>query len=302
MLNHKYDPRLKKYEELRQTFACGEHILEELAAELKPAKNKELPRQSWIITGARGAGKSHLLALLYYRVLEDKKLSRSWIPLLFPEELFGVESLYRLLLHVFENAFKGEAGKKVPAEFREEFREIKKIRLTGNLKQKRESKHQLAGQLFQLLVKLNTRLKKSFILMLENLQYLLREQLPVEDVKHLRSFMNEQPGVLVIVGTALTVFDEITDYGKPFYHFFRIRSMENLEREPIIAFLMKLAAYRKDEVIEGRIDANRRYIYLYQLLTGGNPRLVLFLYELLLDHERLDTYMVLEKLSALTPY
>ena len=302
MLDNKYDPRLKKFEELEQTFACGETIFEELTEGLKPGKNKELSRQSWVITGARGAGKSHLLALLYYRVKKDKKLSKYWLPLLFPEELFGVDSLYRMMLQVLEYIFKSDSASGLPAEFREEFLEIKKIRITGGPKQKRETKHQLAKQLFDLLIKLGSALKKSFILMLENLQYLFREQLPTDDVKLLRSFMNEQPGVFIIIGTALTVFDEIADYGKPFYHFFRVRAMGNLEREEIVDFLLKLSAYRKDEGIEERIEANRRYIYLYQLLTGGNPRLLLFLYELLLGNETLDTYMILGKIAELTPY
>jgi hypothetical protein len=301
MLDNKYDPRLKKQDELQQTFACGESVLEELAAELKPGKKKELPRQSWIITGARGAGKSHLLALLYYRVKEDKELPKHWLPLLFPEELFGVDSLYRLLLQVFERIIKGDNAGLVPQEIKEGLREIKTVRLSGGLKQKKETRHRLAKELFQLLSEFKKAAGKSLILMLENLQYLFRDQLAEEDMKLLRGFMNEQPGVFIIIGTALTVFDEITDYGKPFYHFFRIRGLQNLERQETVDFLLKLASFRNDEGIDRRIEGNRRYIYLYQILTGGNPRLVLFLYELLLNHDILDTHMILSKITELTP-
>lgn len=302
MLINKYDPRLKKLDELEQTFACGEKILDELAAELKPGKDNQLSRQSWIITGARGAGKSHLLTLLYHRVKNDETLSRYWWPVIFPEELFGVDSLYRLLIQVFEHIFKGDGASSILPEIKNEFSAIKKIRITGNLKQKSQTAHSLAGQLFDLLAKLKSITNKSFILMWENLQYLLREQLSEDDVKHLRGFMSERQDVFIIIGTALTVFDEISDYGKPFYHFFRLRGMDNLERVEIVDFLLKLAAFRKDEGINGRVEKNRRYIYLYQLLTGGNPRLILFLYELLLGHENLDTYMILEKITELTPY
>ncbi len=302
MLINKYDPRLKKLDELEQTFACGTKILDELVAELKPGKDNQPSRQSWIITGARGAGKSHLLTLLYHRVKKDETLSRYWWPVIFPEELFGVDSMYRLLLQVFEHIFKGDGASPIPPEIKDEFSAIKKIRITGNLKQKKQTAHCLAGQLFDLLAKLKAVTNKSFIMMWENLQYLLREQLSEDDLKHLRSFMSEHQDVFIIIGTALTVFDEISDYGKPFYHFFRLRGMDNLEREEIVDFLLKLAAFRKDEGIDGRIEKNRRYIYLYQLLTGGNPRLILFLYELLLGHENLDTYMILEKITELTPY
>jgi tetratricopeptide (TPR) repeat protein len=302
MLINKYDPRLKKLDELEQTFACGTKILDELVAELKPGKDNQLSRQSWIITGARGAGKSHLLTLLYHRVKNDETLSRYWWPVIFPEELFGVDSMYRLLLQVFEHIFKGDGASLIPPEIKDEFSAVKKIRITGNLKQKKQTAHSLASQLFNLLAKLKAVTNKSFILMWENLQYLLREQLSEDDMKHLRSFMSERQDVVIIIGTALTVFDEISDYGKPFYHFFRLRGMDNLEREEIVDFLLKLAAFRKDEGIDGRIEKNRRYIYLYQLLTGGNPRLILFLYELLLGHENLDTYIILEKITELTPY
>ncbi|HLP44317.1 MAG TPA: hypothetical protein VK469_00115, partial [Candidatus Kapabacteria bacterium] len=302
MLKNKYDPRLKKLDELEQTFACGEKIAEELIEELKPGKNNELSRQSWIITGARGAGKSHLLTLLYHRIKKDEALSRRWQPVIFPEELFGVDSIYRLLLQVFDHIFKGDGASLTPQEIRDKFIEIKKNRITGSLKEKKQTSHMLAKQLFELLVKLKSVTGKSFILMLENLQYLLREQLSADDARHLRGFMSENPDVFIIIGTALTVFDEISDYGKPFYHFFRIRSMDNLGRQEIMDFLLKLAAFRKDEGIDERIEKNRRYIYLYQLLTGGNPRLILFLYELLLGNEKLDTYMILEKITELTPY
>jgi DNA-binding Lrp family transcriptional regulator len=302
MLKYKYDPRLKKLEELEHTFACGEKILDELVKNLKPGKNNELSQQSWIITGAHGAGKSHLLVLLYYHVMGNKELYNYWWPLIFPEELHTVDSLYRLLIQVFAYIFKGEAASIIPREIRNELQEIRKVRITGTPKQKKEIRHHLAKQLFQLLVKCKNMTGKVFIFMLENLQYLFREQLPGDDVKHLRSFMNEHPGTFVIIGTALTVFDEIKDYGKPFFHFFKIRGMDNMEGQEIIEFLLKLAAFRQDEGIEEKIEKNRRYIYLYRVLTAGNPRLILFLYELLLDNDTLDTYMILEKITELTPY
>ncbi|UCH97164.1 MAG: winged helix-turn-helix transcriptional regulator, partial [Candidatus Aminicenantes bacterium] len=105
-----------------------------------------------------------------------------------------------------------------------------------------------------------------------------------------------------IIGTALTVFDEIENYGKPFFHFFRLRHLENLDRQGIIDFLTKIAAFRGDEGMESKIERNRHYIYTYTLLTGGNPRLVLFLYELLLDNNHLDTDKILGKIMELTPY
>lgn len=114
--------------------------------------------------------------------------------------------------------------------------------------------------------------------------------------------MSEHPGVFIILGTALTVFNVIENYGKPSYHFFRICSMESLDQRGIIDFLTKTAAFRNDKGIEEKIGDNRHYINIYRLLTGGNPRLILFLYELLLDNLNLNTEMILGKISELTPY
>ncbi len=187
-------------------------------------------------------------------------------------------------------------------KWREQFRNLKKIRLQGSPNQKKDQKHQLAKDLFELLAEIGKNTEKRFIFMLENLQDLLRDQLPEADIKLLRSFLNECPELFIIIGTALTVFNEITDYGKPFYHYFRIRSMETMSRQGMVDFLLKIAAYRKDEGLENKIENSRKYIYLFQLLTGGNPRLVLFLYDLLLGNDTLDTYMILEKITELTPY
>jgi predicted transcriptional regulator len=54
--------------------------------------------------------------------------------------------------------------------------------------------------------------------------------------------------------------------------------------------------------MENKIERNRHYIYTYTLLSGGNPRLILFLYELLLDNLHLDTEKILGKIMELTPY
>ncbi len=299
---NKYDPRLKKHEELEKTFVCGEHILAELFKSLKPGKDQKLTRQSWILTGPRGAGKSHLLVLLYRKIRADKTLSAYWHPLSFQEELFDVDSLYRLLLKILENLFNSLKSTKKLVGAKEQYLELKKIRITGNLKQKKEKRHRLAKELMNLLAGVREITGKKIILMLENLQHLFRDQMPEDDLKLLRGFMNENPDVFIIMGTALAVFDEIENYGKPFYHFFRLRSLDSLDHHGIIDFLIKTAEFRGDRDFPQKTETNRHYIFVYRLLTGGNPRLILFLYELLLDNEKIDTEMILTKISELTPY
>ncbi|MCP4681679.1 MAG: AAA family ATPase [Desulfobacterales bacterium] len=302
MTINKYDPRKKKYGELAETFICGENILKEILEDLEADRKGKTTRQSWIITGPRGAGKSHLITLLYREIVKSKKLFPYWRPLIFPEEIFKIDSLYRLLLAVLENFFRNVEDSERMVEYESHFYELKKTRLKGNQKRKREQKQALAKELLDLLLSAREASGKKIILMLENLQYLLRDQIPEDDQKLLRGFLNENPQVFIIVGTALTVFNEIENYGRPFYHFFRVRSMEALGKKGLVKFLQKVAAFQNHAGIDQKIENNRHYIYTYNILTGGNPRLVLFLYELLLDNEELNTEIILEKVSELTPY
>ncbi|MCJ7812558.1 ATP-binding protein, partial [bacterium] len=301
-VDNKYDPRLKDLKELQETLVIGEKIVEDILHNLKPSKGGKLTDQSWILTGARGSGKSHVLTLLYRKINEDSRLSRYWLPLSFPEELFKVDSLYRLLMVVIEIGMK-KLGKLDGIEKLEtQYNQIKSKRLSGSLKDKDAQKHKLAKDLFQVLRKLVSLTGKKWILMIENLQEVLNKKISEDDAKHLRSVMHEHPEMFIIVGSALTVFDAIENYGKPFYHFFRLRHLNGLTREDMVSFLRIIAKIRNEKGIEQAIEKNRAYIYTFHLLTGGNPRLVLFLYELLMDYETLNTALILEKITELTPY
>lgn len=302
MINNKYDPRLKSYDELINTFVYGEEIINELKRDLKPEEKSSITRQSWIITGPRGAGKSHLLTLLFHEIENCDELNRCWKPLIFPEELFKVDSLYRLMIEVLDKAFKKINPSPEIDELKKKFENLKKFKLKGPLANKREEKDLIAGEFLEILLLLKERINKKFILLFENLQCLFRDQIPEDDQKKLRSFLNENPDVFIIIGTALAVFNDIDNYGKPFYHFFRLRSMDADGKGVITGFLRKIAAFRGDPGIDEKIASNRHYIHVYNILTGGNPRLILFLYELLIDSSELNTQTILSKISELTPY
>ncbi|MCP4134627.1 MAG: hypothetical protein GY754_26875 [bacterium] len=298
---HKYDPKKKSHEELSGTLISGNNILAEVLKDLKPAK-KKLTDQSWIITGARGAGKSHLITLLYREMNSTASLSKHWLPLIFPEDIFCVDSLYRLLLSIFENLFEEPYCTTDLSGIKAEYNEIKKIRLKGSLKEKKALKHTISKDLFDLLIQARDLTGKKIILLLENLQDIMGDFLDEDDLKDLRAFMHEHPDVFIIIGTALTVFSDLQNYSKPFFHFFKLRSLESLSNDATVDFLQQLADYNNNDTISARIHSNRHYIYTYGLLTGGNPRLMLFLYELLEDYEKLNTEIILHKITELTPY
>lgn len=300
MIPNKYDPRLKSTEELEATLINGDVLLHELLDFLRSNKGT-LNNQSWIITGPRGIGKSHFLTLLARRINRDAELCQFWCPVLFPEEVFRIDSLYRLFQFILEKVFRIEEKKDQLPELYTRLNEIKKIRIPGNRKEKEEIQHRLAKESFTLLVELSKRKQKKFILMIENMQYLFDDQLSHQDLKDLRGFLNENPDVFIIIGTALTILDQFNHYEEPFYQYFRLRKMEPVDKKGIIDFLYRIADYWGHE-IHKNITENKSCIYTYQILTDGNPRLVLFLYELLLDNDILNVDRILDKISELTPY
>ncbi|MBN2444027.1 MAG: tetratricopeptide repeat protein [Spirochaetales bacterium] len=302
MTINKYDPRLKLHEELNALFVCGESILKELWVSLAPGKNESLTNQSWIITGPRGAGKSHLLTKLYKDIKADEKLSNLWIPLIFPEELYGVHSLFRLLVKVIDELFRQNDDMVLLSKKKVEFAKLKRADFSGTFKQRKSQQHDASKKLFKFLMQLRKEMGKKFILLLENLQMLFTEQLTNDELQFLRSVMQEHPEGFIIIGTALSVVNQIEVYGNPFYHFFKIRRIDQLSQEGMVQFISLAASYYDDTSLHGKIKENRPYIYTFRLLTGGNPRLILLLYELLRDTSCLSTELILEKIMDLTPY
>ena len=252
-VSNKYDPRLKGLKELQETLVVGQKTVQEILHNLEPSKEGKLTDQSSILTGTRGSGKSHLQTLLYRKIEEDTNLSRYWFPLIFPEELFNVDSLYRLLILTIETGMKKTGKIAGLQELETHYNKIKSARLSGSLKEKYAQKHTMAKDLFQVLRKLVLLTGKKWILMIENLQEVLNHQLSEDDTNHLRSFMHEHPETFIIIGSALTVFDAIENYGKPFYHFFRLKHLDGLTKEEMVSFLRKIAYTRKEIEIEERI-------------------------------------------------
>src|SRR3989304_9353751 len=109
-----YNPRKKTFQQLEKSLVGNDRwdILNGIMRELM-LKKGEAPKQHWMIVGPRGIGKSHLLTLLYHKVKDDKKVSKLWLPVLFPEELRMGGNLAKFLERAAGELLMGlEKGKK----------------------------------------------------------------------------------------------------------------------------------------------------------------------------------------------
>ncbi len=107
---------------------------------------------------------------------------------------------------------------------------------------------------------------------------------------------------LMILGTSTSIFEEIALYDKAFFRFFKTIHLQNLSDKEVEALLLKRAKF--DGIVDKiKLDENKNKIKAITELTGGYPRLVLMLYEILEDKPLLDVLKTFNKLlDNLTPY
>ena len=109
------------------------------------------------------------------------------------------------------------------------------------------------------------RLGRQLVVMVENLQTLNTDGGDLFGWQ-LRKTLQTEPQI-ILVGTATSYFRNLYDASAPFYHFFRIITLEPLETEECRALWNAVSAETR----------SRRRIRPLEILTGGNPRLLAIL-------------------------
>lgn len=289
-----YNPRKKSAEQLENSLVGADRhaILSELLTELN-LKDDESPKQHWMIVGARGMGKSHLLTLLHHKVCADKTLSKLWLPVLFPEEIRMAGNLARFLERaVTEISHDLErAANPIAPELKEKIVRIRTIRADERV-----------DYLFSVITWVRHAANRHILLIAENLQQLLGKKISLIDQKKLRAYLQSEDALLLI-GSATTIFDALHDHSHPFYHFFHIRRLNELSYEDIKTLVTNLlTGYGKEE--QARIIlANEARLKVLHTFTGGNPRMAVFLSDILktdINEEMID---IMDRiLDELTPY
>ncbi|MCF7886085.1 MAG: tetratricopeptide repeat protein [Candidatus Marinimicrobia bacterium] len=302
----KYDPLQKSNDEIESTFIIGKKYLEDILNRLEP-KDGSTSNQCIIISGNRGIGKSHFLRMLYLRILKNNLLKQYYSPILYPEELFSVNSLYHLLVVTIKRIFdqikkSGGINSQETKKLKKEFDDLCKVRFSGKKEEKDNKRIEIENKFFNIINKLYSYNGKKYILLLENLQQLFGNQLSQRDLKRLRGYMQENPDTILIIGSAVAIFDAVENYGEPFYNFFIWRKLTGVNQNEVIDFLKKQASVRNDPEIINKIDNYKSEIEVFRILTGGNPRLILFIYDLLKEKDELFTNDILKKITELTPY
>ncbi|UCH98384.1 MAG: tetratricopeptide repeat protein [Candidatus Aminicenantes bacterium] len=263
-----YSPWKSEPKSLQRTLVGRDHTVKDILEKTRRFCSGAPPKHC-LLVGRRGLGKTHLLSLIYH--FYEKKcthqgyedISNEVLPvLLLEEERFSLNSLVIFLVKIYQ-------------KFNEKFSNEKRWEIPGHL----EADDDVIEFCFENLKNISKSENKKIIILCDNLEEVFK-QWQEKEYKKLRAFLSDQQTVMII-GTAVKIFKEIISHKEPFYEFFEIVTLVDLSDSQMLELLKKRFIddnleeefNRKEKHLKGKVAAIAK-------LTGGNPRLVVFLYDI----------------------
>ncbi|MCP4575915.1 MAG: NACHT domain-containing protein [Deltaproteobacteria bacterium] len=270
-----YNPLNFDKESLLDHFVVRHKEFNRIYRDIKSSKLNQ-SSQNFLIQGQRGSGKTTLLAKLRFEMEADESLSHLLV-IQFTEEQYNVFTLNRLWEAV--------------ADILEDMPGFKNI--------VDEMEHyDDEDDYFSLISRYLTKNQKKLVLLIDNFGDILDKLKEIEH-KKLRDILHESD--LQIIAASTRTLEAAYKHDKPFFESFNTIYLEALTKTDVQTLLEHLARRHGNlhalAVIQhqkGRIEAIRR-------LTGGIPRTIILLYELITD-DSADVFEDLEGiLDKMTP-
>ena len=288
----KFNPHLWGPDELRAIFVVRQADLAALTAPLYTTAPDQVP-QHILICGHRGMGKSTLLQRLALAVSETPELAGRWLALTFPEEQYTVRTLAELWLNVLDALADAlEKSGAASAELAALDAEIQRL---SSLPSAQAEEGALA-----LLERWVAEHRRGLVLLVDSSDLLLGGLAHGEGkaagkggtataLWRLRAALSHRPG-LFWIGASYQALESQHQYQDAFHDFFALHELRPLEVAEMRAALLALARHfgagrgLKGEAAEAEmvriLDARPERLQALRLLSGGNPRTTVTLYEL----------------------
>ena len=285
----RYSPGNMDRESLEALFVGREDVMEDVLSRVADSIGR--PQKHYILlVGPRGSGKTHFLALAYYRTLDQIRkagLGDCTAIALLKEEEWGVASYLDLLVRILR-ALAQQTPELTP--------QIEEI-------YERFSRDPADAEAFAASLIAEHTQGKTLLLLCENLVDLFHG-LNEEGQKRWRAAI-QQSGNWSIIATTPALFAGLTLQDHPFYGFFTIRQLDSIDFETGLELLVKKAIHENDSALATflRTPLGRARVRAIHHLAAGNHRAYVVLFDFL-DKESLDNLVgpFMRMVDDLTPY
>lgn len=262
-----FSPWRNSVENLQRTIVGRDFIIKDLLDKVRRF-SRGAPAKHCLLIGRRGLGKTHVLVLLYHYLAKNcitpefKTIANGVLPVIFlEEERYSLNSLALFFIKIFE-----KLSEIAPS--------VDKWEIPGQL----DSDEDVIEYCFENLKIVSASLKKKFIILCDNLEEVLK-QWQEKEYKILRAFLSDQQAIM-IVGTTVKIFKEIISPKQPFYEFFEMVPLYDLSVEQMLELWKRrfMEDHLEDEFKEKEKYLKNKVVAMSKL-TGGNPRMMVFLYD-----------------------
>ncbi|HIQ15401.1 MAG TPA: ATP-binding protein, partial [Leucothrix sp.] len=282
-LPKKYNPQNTSRDVLKETFTIRLKEYDRIWADIKKSKMNK-PEEHYIVQGVRGSGKTTLLTRLTYAIEDDEKLSKKLIAVQLKEEEYGISNLFSLWLRIAEDLeehfeyaqlFKGLVSDIEALEYEEGVEEKSAFKL------------------------INKRLKdngKKIILLVDNIVELF-DNFSDNEKAILREILSQNNNLRIIGGSAIAL-ESFYNHKDPFYQFFKVVTLKKLTKIETIKLLKtlgKVAGEEEFEKINAVIKNEPEKVESIRRLTGGIPRTIVLLFEILAEGPKGTTFQILDE-------
>lgn len=239
-----------------------------------------------LLVGPRGIGKTHLISIIYHRLHSMVELNNHLIIGWLREEEWGISSFFDLLLRILD-ALQNECNDKSLDD------QLKKI-----IDMPPEIGEYEAAKVLKNFIG-----NRTLLILIENLDALFAG-LGDNGQKKLRSYLQENPIIAILAG-AQSLFSGISLQTSPFYGFFRVHHLDELDIDNAILLLSKIAQHEGDfelaKFICSPLGRSRIRVLLH--LAGGNHR-IFMIFSQFLTRDTLDALVdpFMWTIDDLTPY
>jgi tetratricopeptide (TPR) repeat protein len=265
-----YTPSTLQPELLEQIFVARHDLADQLELDLLASLTTEA-KHHCLLVGPRGIGKTHLVSLLYHRILAKKPAGTrvAWMR----EDPWGLRSIDHFV-DALAQSLDDDGPKPTRDRGESATSFLTRIAASGPL-----------------------------VLFLENADDVF-ERIGDRGQQTLRAFI-QNGNHLAICATSPALSTAFTRQARPFYGTFQIERLDELTLDQAQELLAKVAKARNDEPLATLIasDLGRRRLKVIEHLAGGHPRLWM-LFADAIDLDNLDELVpvFLRALDDLTPY